>query len=101
MSVQGVMNTRLGEGIGNTEANVFVQGTAFLLAAAVVRWSGSPRGVAAFAYAGYQLWLAVWIGGVNVFTRILMAFPIGLLTAFAVVGILTWAIGKAAIDELG
>lgn len=73
----------------------------FLLAAAVVRWSGSPRGVAAFAYAGYQLWLAVWIGGVNVFTRILMAFPIGLLTAFAVVGILTWAIGKAAIDELG
>ena len=36
MSVQGVMNTRLGEGIGNTEANVFVQGTAFLLAAAVL-----------------------------------------------------------------
>ena len=27
MSVQGVMNTRLGEGIGNMEANAFVQGT--------------------------------------------------------------------------
>lgn len=25
MSVQGVMNTRLGEGIGNMEANAFVQ----------------------------------------------------------------------------
>ena len=32
MSVQGVMNTRLGEGIGNMEANAFVQGTAFALA---------------------------------------------------------------------
>lgn len=36
MSVQGVMNTRLGEGIGKVEANVFVQGTAFLLSAAVL-----------------------------------------------------------------
>ena len=29
MSMQGVMNTRLGEGIGNMEANAFVQGTAY------------------------------------------------------------------------
>jgi len=36
MSVQGVMNTRLGEGIGNMEANAFVQGTAFALALAVL-----------------------------------------------------------------
>lgn len=36
MSVQGVMNTRLGEGIGNMEANAFVQGTAFVLALAVL-----------------------------------------------------------------
>ena len=36
MSIQGVMNTRLGEGIGNVEANAFVQGTAFLLALAVL-----------------------------------------------------------------
>ena len=32
MSLQGVMNTRLGEHIGLLEANAFVQGTAFLLA---------------------------------------------------------------------
>ena len=36
MSIQGVMNTRLGEGIGNMEANAFVQGTAFLLALAAL-----------------------------------------------------------------
>lgn len=36
MSIQGVMNTRLGEGIGNMEANAFVQGTAFLLSLAVL-----------------------------------------------------------------
>ena len=35
MSVQGVMNTRLGEGIGNMEANAFVQGSAFALALAM------------------------------------------------------------------
>ena len=31
MSIQGVMNTRLGDKIGLYEANAFVQGTAFLL----------------------------------------------------------------------
>lgn len=31
MSVQGVMNTRLGEKIGIYESNAFVQGTAFIL----------------------------------------------------------------------
>lgn len=31
MSIQGVMNTRLGEKIGLYEANAFMQGTAFLL----------------------------------------------------------------------
>ena len=73
----------------------------FLIVAAVVRWSGLPRGITAFTYAGYQLWLAVWLGGVNVFTRILLAFPLGLATAFAVAGFLAWAIRKGAIDELG
>ena len=36
MSVQGVMNTRLGEGIGTMEANAFVQCTAALLSAAAL-----------------------------------------------------------------
>ncbi|MDO4815969.1 MAG: DMT family transporter [Bacillota bacterium] len=36
MSLQGVMNTRLGEGIGNMEANAFVQATAFVLSLLVL-----------------------------------------------------------------
>lgn len=45
MSLQGVMNTRLQEGIGLWEANVWVQGTAFALSL-VVMWifgSGNLR----------------------------------------------------------
>lgn len=37
MSVQGVMNTRLGEKIGLYESNAFVQGTAFLFAL-IIAW---------------------------------------------------------------
>lgn len=36
MSVQGVMNTRLGEKIGVYEANMYIQGTAFLLSLLVM-----------------------------------------------------------------
>lgn len=36
MSVQGVMNTRLGEKIGVYESNMYVQGTAFLLSVIVM-----------------------------------------------------------------
>ena len=36
MSVQGVLNTGPGEGIGNAEADCLVPGTAFRLAAAAV-----------------------------------------------------------------
>ena len=47
MSVQGVMNTRLGDKVGLYEANAIVQGTAFLLSVIAV-WlmgKGSFRGV--------------------------------------------------------
>ena len=37
MSIQGVMNTRLGEKIGLYESNAFVQGTAFVLAL-IIAW---------------------------------------------------------------
>ncbi len=36
MSIQGVMNTRLGEKIGLYESNAFVQGTAFVLSLVAV-----------------------------------------------------------------
>ena len=41
MSIQGVMNTRLQDGIGLWEANAYVQGTAFLLSLAVMWLFGS------------------------------------------------------------
>ncbi|MCH5213024.1 MAG: DMT family transporter [Oscillospiraceae bacterium] len=37
MSIQGVMNTRLGEKIGLFESNMYVQGTAFILSL-IVMW---------------------------------------------------------------
>ena len=59
MSVQGVMNTRLGEGIGNMEANTFVQGTAFALALIVlIFWrQGSFTAL-------WQVNKLYWLGGV-------------------------------------
>ena len=41
MSVQGVMNTRLQDGIGLWEANAYVQGTAFVLSLMVMWFFGS------------------------------------------------------------
>ena len=43
MSVQGVMNTRLQEGIGLWEANAYVQGTAFALSLIVAWLFGSGQ----------------------------------------------------------
>ncbi len=43
MSVQGVMNTRLGEKIGLYESNAFVQGTAFALALIIALIFGKGR----------------------------------------------------------
>lgn len=59
MSVQGVMNTRLGEGIGNIEANAFVQGTAFAMALIVlIFWRQGS-----FTELG-QVNKLYWLGGV-------------------------------------
>lgn len=48
MSIQGVMNTRLGEKIGLYESNVFVQGTAFILSliAVWIMGKGNIRAIA-------------------------------------------------------
>lgn len=59
MSIQGVMNTRLGEGIGNMEANAFVQGTAFALALIVLLFYRQGS----FAELG-QVNKLYWLGGV-------------------------------------
>ena len=73
----------------------------FLAVALLLRRLGSPWFVPAAAYAGYQVWLSVWvtsIGG-DVFKRVLLACPVGLVTAFAVEVALAWICRKAAADE--
>ena len=73
----------------------------FLAVALLLRRLGSAWFVPAIVYAGYQIWLSVWvihIGG-DVFKRVLLACPVGLVTAFAVGVALAWLCGKAAADE--
>ena len=73
----------------------------FLAAALLLRRLGSAWFVSAAAYAGYQVWLSVWvisIGG-DVFKRVLLACPVGLVTAFVVGIALAFLCRKAAADE--
>ena len=74
-----------------------------LAVAMLIRISALPRGAAALTYPLFQLWLYIWVPAMqgNVFSRILLALPIGLLTAFAVQAVLSWLEGKAAVDEQG
>ena len=75
----------------------------FVIVASLARWSGLPRGMAAFAFCGYQAWLCAWAGGMHggIFARMLVTLPVGLLMAVATDAVLTWAERKAAIDEQG
>lgn len=75
----------------------------FLIVAFLARWSGLPRLATALTYPCYQVWLAVWTIGMggSVYTRILVAFPIGLATAFVVGAALLWLERKAVVDAQG
>ena len=73
----------------------------FLAAALLLRRFGSAGFVPAVAYAGYQVWLSIWVASIggDVFKRILLACPVGLVTAFALDAALAWIFRKAAADE--
>ena len=73
----------------------------FLAVAFLLRRLGSAWFVPAVVYAGYQIWLSVWVIhiGSDVFKRVLLACPVGLVTAFAVEVALAWLCRKAAADE--
>ena len=75
----------------------------FLAVALLLRRLGSAWFVPAAAFAGYQVWLSVWITSIggDVFKRVLLACPVGLVTAFAVEVVLSWLCRKAAADERG
>ena len=99
MSVQGVMNTRLGEGIGTMEANVFVQGTAFALALAVLMFwrqgSFSQLGQVSKLY-----WLGGVLGIVITVTVMLGIKSLGTTLAVSVI-LISQLLVAACIDAFG
>jgi len=99
MSVQGVMNTRLQDGVGLWEANAYVQGTAFLLSLAVMWIFGSGSLKALTEVPKWQL-----LGGVLglVITVTVMLSIKGLSPTVAISVILISQLAVAAcIDAFG
>ena len=99
MSVQGVMNTRLGEGIGNMEANAFVQGTAFALAMIVLLFwrqgSFSAHGSVSKLY-----WLGGALGLVITLTVMLGIKSLGTTVAISII-LISQLLVAALIDAFG
>lgn len=99
MSVQGVMNTHLGEGIGNMEANAFVQGTAFALAMiALLFWrqgSFSALGSVSRLY-----WLGGALGLVITLTVMLGIKSLGTTVAISII-LMSQLLVAALIDAFG
>ena len=98
MSIQGVMNTRLGESIGTSEANAFVQATAAVLALGVLIFHRDGS----FSALGETNWLYM-LGGVLglVITLTVMLGMHALTPATAVSIILVSQLLTGAIDALG
>lgn len=99
MSIQGVMNTRLQDGIGLWEANAYVQGTAFALSL-IVMWlfgSGSLKAIGDMPK-GYLLGGALGL----VITVTVMLSIKGLSPTVAIATILiAQLLVAAAIDHFG
>ncbi len=99
MSVQGVMNTRLGEGIGNMEANAFVQGTAFALALVVLMFwrQGS---FTALGQVNKLYWLGGLLGIVITLTVMLGIKSLGTTLAISII-LISQLLVAALIDAFG
>ena len=81
-----------------------MSGASFFLVVAVLSRRFALSGIlAALAYPVYQIWLAVWLVGIGggIYGRLLLSFPIGFLTMFAVGTAVNWLCRKAAVDEQG
>ena len=75
----------------------------FLLAALLVRRAEIPLAASVFTYPAYQIWLSAWTVGLGggVFVRILLALPVGVVTAIAAGWLLQAAERRAALGEQG
>ncbi len=99
MSMQGVMNTRLGEGIGSMEANAFVQGTAFALALiALIFWRQGS--FTALGSVNKLYWLGGVLGIVITLTVMLGIKSLGTTVAISVI-LISQLLVAALIDAFG
>ena len=99
MSIQGVMNTRLGEKVGVLETNALVQGVGFLLALVLVFFFGKGN----IRLIGQSPWYT-WLGGViaPIITVTVMLSIKGLSPTVAISAILLAQLTVAAlIDAFG
>lgn len=99
MSIQGVMNTRLGEGVGNVEANVFVQGTAFLVSAAVLLFYRQGSFTELMGVSKLY-WLGGIVGVVITLTVMLGIKSLGTTVAISVI-LISQLLVAALIDAFG
>lgn len=99
MSVQGVMNTRLGEGIGSMEANAVVQGAAFVLALiALIFWRQGS--FTALGSVNKLYWLGGVLGIVITLTVMLGIKSLGTTVAISVI-LISQLLVAALIDAFG
>ena len=99
MSIQGVMNTRLGDKVGVLETNALVQGVGFLLALVIVFFFGKGN----IRLIGQAPWYS-WLGGVSapIITVTVMLSIKGLSPTVAISAILLSQLTVAAlIDAFG
>lgn len=99
MSIQGVMNTRLGEKVGVLETNALVQGVGFALALVLVFFIGKGN----IRLIGQSPWYT-WLGGViaPIITVTVMLSIKGLSPTVAISAILLAQLTVAAlIDAFG
>lgn len=99
MSVQGVMNTRLQEGIGLWEANAWVQGTAFGLSL-IVMWIFGSGSLKALADVPKGYWLGGALGLVITVTVMLSIRGLNATVAISAI-LIAQLLVAALIDAFG
>lgn len=75
----------------------------FLVLTALSRWTHLPSLVAVFSYPVYQVWLCLWCSDLqgSIFTRCLLAIPVGAFAFAVVTAILLTVERRAGADEAG
>ena len=99
MSVQGVMNTRLGEKVGVLETNAFVQGTAFLISLIIALLFGKGSFMTIVKVPWYYL-LGGVLGAVITVTVMLGIGKISPTVAISVI-LISQLLTAALIDNFG